>query len=275
MKFPFYEQAPKEEVTQCNLCGSELLIPYSERDRYGLEAPSARCKDCGLVFLSRRMTTAAYHEFYEAGHYRRLLSEKYNYEFAPGKIESDQSRYAAILAGWLRPYMGKVAGGHLLDLGGATGVVAEVLAKEFGLTATVVEPSKSEAERAQFRGLHVEQVRLEDYSPNGNRFDLVLLCRTVDHLLDIKGELARIRGWLSPGGLFFVDFVGHSQRPIIKGGRVCFGLKVSLRADIKIDHPYYLAPKTMRMYLRQAGFEVKASSRAPDWRHVMMLCEAA
>jgi 2-polyprenyl-3-methyl-5-hydroxy-6-metoxy-1,4-benzoquinol methylase len=271
LKFQFYEQAPKEVVTECNLCGSSRLTPYTTTDRYGFDAPTVKCKDCGLVFLSKRMTAAAYREFYEGGHYRRLLEEKYGREYPLSMIESDQMRYARSLAAWLKPHMGRVAGGKLLDLGGATGVVAEGLAKEFGLVATVVEPSLAEADRARFRGLSVEQVRLEDYSPNGTRYDLVILCRTVDHLLDIKTELTRIRSWLATGGLFFLDFVGSNQRPVIKAGR----LIINEKPETKIDHPFYLTSKTMRRYLEQAGFRVEAVSPSADWRHIKMLCEAA
>ena len=36
-------------------------------------------------------------------------------------------------------------------------------------------------------------------------FDLVLLCQTIDHLLDIAATLHSIRSWVAPGGLAFVD----------------------------------------------------------------------
>lgn len=262
MNFPFYENAPKEVVTECNLCGSRRYVLVSTVDRYKLDAPTAKCEDCGLIFLSHRMTAEAYREFYEAGHYRELLNTFFKKSVTPEVIESDQNRYAKMLSRWLTPHMNGNRSGLLLDLGGSTGNVAARLALDFDMDATVVESSAREAERARDKGLAVAQVRLEDYEAGGNHYDLILLCRTVDHLLDIKAALAKIRGWLAPSGLFFVDFV--------IGGKV------------KIDHPYYLSTRTMRRYLEQAGFRVKRLQTSPDalgfgmgYQHANVLCEGA
>jgi 2-polyprenyl-3-methyl-5-hydroxy-6-metoxy-1,4-benzoquinol methylase len=151
--------------------------------------------------------------------------------------------------------MDKARGGTMLDLGGSTGVVADWLARAFNLDATVVEPSAGEALRAHDKGLAVANVPLEEYDAGGNHYDLVLLCQTVDHLLDIRWALARIRDLVAPGGLFFVDFVEDGP--------------------IKIDHPFYLTRKTMTEYLRRAGFEVRAQEKSEDGLHVNVLAAVA
>lgn len=254
VNFPFYAAAPKEIVCSCNLCGGNRFALYRLTDRYGLEAPSVECQGCGLRFLSFRMTPEAYEEFYAGGHYRDLLTQHLGKPITAQGIEHDQTTYAARIAERLAPFMGNIRGGLLLDLGGSTGIVADKLAREFDLDATVVEASIPEANRARDKGLAVANVRLQDYEPGGNHYNLILLCRTVDHLLDIAGDLRRIRGWLASGGLFFVDFV-HKTPP-------------------KIDHPYMLSVDTMRRYLEGAGFAVRAMGPG-DRRHTNMLCEAA
>lgn len=250
MRFDFYDEAPKEVVGKCNLCDGRRFLPSSLLDRYELIAPSVRCEACGLRFLHVRMTEAAYEEFYEGGHYRKLLTAHFGRDFGPQSIEAEQAVYADRLSTWLAPYMAEVASGLLLDLGGSTGVVAEHLAKAFDLDATVVEPSKAEAERAHSRGLTVANTRLQDYS-SPNLFNLVTLCQTVDHLLDIKADLARIRKWVARNGLLFVDFVENCQA--------------------KIDHPYYLNSDTMHAYLIQAGFKRVAMAPSSDGIHVNVL----
>jgi 2-polyprenyl-3-methyl-5-hydroxy-6-metoxy-1,4-benzoquinol methylase len=211
--------------------------------------------DCGLIFLSLRMTAEAYRDFYECGHYRKLLTEFYGKPMTPTSIEAEQAHYADRLSDWLRPHMDKLRGGLLLDLGGSTGVVAERLSKDFNLDGTVVEPAPPEPSAARDRGLAVANVRLEDNAAGGNHYDLVTLCQTVDHQLDIRGALGRIRALLAPGGLFFVDFVENGP--------------------LKVDHPYYLTQKTMRRYVERAGFRVKALEPSSDGLHVNVLCEAA
>lgn len=252
MRFPFYEDAPKEVISECNLCGGRELVLVGLKDRYGLEAPTAKCKGCGLVQLSLRMTAVAYREFYEGGHYRRLISEWHRRPITAASIESSQRKYAARLARWLDPHMATLRSGLLLDLGGSTGVVAEHLAYAFDLDATVVEPSAEEADSARRRGLAVAQVPLEDYDAGGNHYDLVTLCQTVDHLLDIKRDLARIRDWVAPGGKFFVDFV--------------------FQTPAKIDHPFYLTSPTMKRYLHDAGFTLDVLQPSSDGRHINVLC---
>lgn len=255
MRFPFYEQAPKEVVQSCNCCGSKQYRLVATVDRYRLDAPAARCVDCGLIFLSYRMTPEAYREFYEKGHYRALFAQWSGREYGLADIESDQRRYAACLTSFLLPHMGTQAGGLLLDLGGSTGIVADQLAHAFNLDATVVEPAPDEAARARAKGLAVAEVGIDEYDAGGNHYDLILLCRTVDHLLDVKGTLARIRGWLAPGGLFYVDFM--------------------IQPQTKIDHPYLIYPPTARRYLEDAGFGLKLMQKSVDGRHVNVLAVAA
>lgn len=256
MKFPFYDDAPKEVVTSCNLCSSTRYRLIATVDRYGLDAPAAKCTNCGLVFLSYRMTAEAYREFYEGGHYRALLNQLFKLKpITPESLESDQTRYAQRLVDFLGQYMNGRTGGLMLDLGGSVGIVAEKLAHAFNLDATVVEASVSEAKRALDRGLTVVPVPVQNFDANGSHYDLILLCRTVDHLLDIKGALAKIRGWLAPGGLFYVDFI--------------------YKPPLKIDHPYLLSPETIQRYLTQAGFKVQTMGVTVDGRHVSVLAEGA
>lgn len=252
MTFPFYEQAPKEVVIACNLCRSKAFSKLGKMDRYGRHAPTVECKTCGLVCLSERMTPEAYREFYQQGHYRALLSQFYGRPVTAHTIQAEQMVYAARLAIWLAPYMESHTGGLLLDLGGSTGVVAERLQQEFNLDATVVEPSPAEADLAGSKGLAVATMGLEDYDAGGNHYDLVTLCQTVDHLLDIRAALKRIRGWVKPGGLFFVDFVENGP--------------------IKIDHPYYLTRQTMSEYRLKAGFSEVVMEPSGDGLHVNLLC---
>ena len=253
MNCPFYDAAPKVNVVNCNLCGALVRRKAEIWDRYHLPVTLITC-DCGLRFLSPRMTDEAYAEFYRDGHYRELVTRFVGRPVNHLTIESDQKRYAAKLSQFLAPYMDPLRSGLLLDVGGSTGVVAERLMNDFDLDATVIEPSALEAGRARDRGIAVAQVPASEYANGGNRYDLITLCRSVDHLLDIMGDLKRIAGWLKPAGLFFVDFVNVDQ--------------------IKIDHPFYLTRKTMAEYLRRAGFEVVAQHPG-DVRHIRTLARLA
>ena len=261
-----------DHVATCNLCGSPPChwLTIAERDRAGYHARSVACRNCGLVFLTPRMTAQGYAEFYDCGAYRdtpRLVSGK---ETSFEEILAGQGRYVASLVPWLD---GKLTGGErMLDIGGSTGVVANEIKKRYGYgRCTVLDPSLKEIRHARSLGLHAKCGTLEEVGgPEWMQYNLILLLQTVEHLMDIAGGLAKIRGLLAPGGLFLVDIVCIENlyaKFIERTG--------SLIGACKIDHPFSLRDSTMRSYLMRSGFEIidRAWTDGPR-KKVIFLCRA-
>jgi len=226
---------PSVQITECNLCSGSDFETIRTRDRYGLPTNVQKCLDCGLRFINPRMTDGEYADFYRNGTYRRLLEELSGQPFDPEAIEKQQEQYSDWLVQRLSPFMGDHA--TLLDVGGATGLVAETVATAFGMDPTVLEPCGAELDAAASRANMevIEGVLGSSTSElESGTFDLVLLCRTVEHLTDIRSALREIRRLLSSGGLFFVDIAKGSQA--------------------KVDHCFYLDQSTMERYLIRAGF---------------------
>lgn len=261
-----YDAQPKENVTDCNLCGgrSGLFTLAAAQDRYGYRVSAVECP-CGLVFLSPRMTADAYAKLYK-GPYRKLVSAFHGREINAETIETEQAEYAARLIESLLPHIDENSysedpmfeGRRVIDLGGSTGVVAAAIASRFGMHGAVLDPAPAELEHARRRGLETRLGTLESYEPDGREWDIVLLCQTVDHLLDIRGALDKANELLvrERDSVLWVDIVDYGRKP-----------------EIKIDHPYYLTPSTMGSYLRRAGFEVKSVEPSPDGVHVGFVCE--
>jgi SAM-dependent methyltransferase len=151
----------------------------------------------------------------------------------------------------------------LLDIGGSTGVVAAHFAKEFGLQGTLIDPAPLEVEEARRLGLETVTGLIEEHDFGRRRFDAVIICQTVDHLLDAAGTLTRVRELLAGEGLLFIDIVDF---------RAAYLRNWSVEDAIKIDHPYYLTEQTMVAYLRRSGFEVLRSDYAADHLHVSYVC---
>jgi 2-polyprenyl-3-methyl-5-hydroxy-6-metoxy-1,4-benzoquinol methylase len=151
----------------------------------------------------------------------------------------------------------------MLDIGGSTGVVAHRLTEEFGLAGTLIDPAPLEVEQAQRLGLETITGLVEEYDFGGRVFDVVIICQTVDHLLDVAGTLARVRDLLTPSGLLFVDIVDF---------RAAYLRNWSVEAAVKIDHPYYLTESTMGAYLRRSGFDIVRADYAADHLHVSYVC---
>jgi SAM-dependent methyltransferase len=257
-----YARQPAERRTECNLCGGERFVTLAHRDRYGHAARADGCLRCGLVFLNPVMTAAAYAGFYRDV-YRPLVSAYHGRRIDAETIQDEQRVYAAALAETLAPHLARRGAKTLLDVGGSTGVVAHHLKQRFDLAATVIDPAPLEIDVARRLGLETLTGFVEDLDAGGRRFDLITLCQTVDHLLDVALSLRKIRALLDDGGLFFVDVVDLRAAARRNG---------SLEAAIKIDHPYYLTEDSALAYLRRSGFEVLAVDYAADHLHVGYVC---
>ena len=257
-----YASQPKQAQASCNLCGAAEFIVLAHRDRYGYPAQAHACRHCGLVFLNPRMTAEAYGRFYD-GTYRPLVSAFHGRLIDARTIQDEQREYAVERAAFIRPFIVKPARSTLLDIGGSTGVVAAHFAKEFGLKGTLIDPAPLEVEQARRLGLETVTGLVEEHDFGKRRFDVVIICQTVDHLLDVAGTLARVRQLLSDNGLLFVDIVDF---------RAAYLRNWSVEDAVKIDHPYYLTERTMVAYLRSSGFEVLRSDYASDHLHVSYVC---
>lgn len=260
-----YASQPKQALTSCNLCGAAEFVVLAHRDRYAYPAQAHACRRCGLVFLNPRMTADAYGRFYD-GVYRPLVSAFHGRLIDAQTIQDEQREYAAERVEFIRPFISGAAGGTLLDIGGSTGVVAHRFAREFGLSGTSIDPAPLEVEQARRLGLETITGLVEEHDFGGRRFDVVIICQTVDHLLDVAGTLARVRQLLSDRGLLFIDIVDF---------RAAYLRNWSVEDAVKIDHPYYLTETTMVAFLRRAGLEVLRSDYAADHLHVSYACRPA
>src|SRR5688572_31900099 len=260
-----YTAQPQDLLNSCNLCGANVLVTITQRDRYGYPAQASACSRCGLVFLNPRMTAAAYGRFYD-GVYRPLVSAFHGRLIDARTIQQEQREYAVERGDLLAAQVNGRGYRTLLDIGGSTGVVADAFARRFGLRATVVDPAPLETAQAQALGIETIEGLVEHVDLGTRQFDVVVLCQTVDHLLDVTGTLRRLRDLIVPGGLFFVDIVDF---------RAAYLRNASVEGAIKIDHPYYLTEATMATYLQRAGFEVARSDYAADHLHVSYIAHPA
>lgn len=257
-----YAQQPVQVQSACNLCGGERFVTLTHRDRYGYPAQADGCLRCGLVFLNPVMTPGAYAEFYRDV-YRPLVSAYHGRLIDAETIQEEQREYAAVCAELLAPHLEDRQAKTLLDVGGSTGVVAHHLKERFDLDATVIDPAPLEIDVARKLGLRTLTGFVEECDPGEQQYDLITLCQTVDHLLDVSLSLSKIRSLLSEGGLLFVDVVDF---------RAVYRRNESVEEAIKIDHPFYLTEATALAFLRRRGFGVLAVDYAADRVHVGYVC---
>src|SRR5262249_50459408 len=117
--------------------------------------------------------------------------------------------------------------------------------------------------QARCLGLETITGLVEAFDFGSRRFDVVTICQTVDHLLDIGGTPTRARDILSGHGGPVIDIPDFPAALLPHP---------SVEEAIKIDHPYYLTDPTMVAYLKRSGFEVLRSDYAADHLHVSYMC---
>jgi 2-polyprenyl-3-methyl-5-hydroxy-6-metoxy-1,4-benzoquinol methylase len=260
-----YDGQPKARVESCNLCGGSAFVGLTHRDRYGYPAAAVCCSGCGLVFLDPVMTADAYGRFYQRI-YRPLVSAYHGRLIDARTIQDEQRQYAAERGDLLEPVFAGRGYTTLLDIGGSTGVVAYAFARRFNMRATVVDPAPLETAEAQALGLETIEGLIEGIDLGERRFDVIMLCQTVDHLLDVTGTLRRARKLLTAEGLLFLDIVDF---------RAAYLRNWSVEEAVKIDHPYYLTEATAAAYLIRAGFDVVRADYAADHLHVSYIARPA
>jgi SAM-dependent methyltransferase len=251
-----------QPVETCNLCEGRRLVEVARRDRYGYSIALAVCGRCGLGFLSPRPTADAYGSFYRDV-YRPLVSAYHGRRIDAETMQDEQRGYAAQLRAFLRR---TIAGDpkSVLDVGGSTGIVAAAFAAE-GVRLTVLDPAPAELAVAEAAGMDVVAGFAEDFDPGERRWDLVLLCQTLDHLLDVNATLRAVRGLLAPGGRAFVDVLDVAWVLARQG---------VIEDAYKIDHPYYLTRATALGYFARTGLEVVGERMSDDGHWGFLLATA-
>jgi 2-polyprenyl-3-methyl-5-hydroxy-6-metoxy-1,4-benzoquinol methylase len=249
-----------EPVEACNLCGSSELKTLAEQDRYGYPATFQMCVRCGLGFLSPRLTAREYGAFYESV-YRPLVSAYHGRRIDAETVQTDQRAYAEDLVVFLRENQPR-SPATVLDVGGSTGIVAAAVRDSLGAEVTVLDPAPDELAVAAAAGMETVAGFAEDYDPGDRRWDLVLLCQTIDHLLDVRSTLTSLRRLTAEGGHAFVDVLDLMIAARKQG---------SIAGAVKIDHPYYLTRETALAFFQQAGFEPVAERLSADghWGFVL------
>lgn len=249
-----YSAQATHRPTECNLCGTRgAAVEVTRRDRYGYPATFVVCSCCGLGYLCPRLSATQYTHFY-ADVYRPLVSAYHGRRIDAETVQLEQRGYAAELAAFLLPLL--PSSPHtILDVGGSTGVVSRVLTAGLNARVTVLDPSPDELAVAHATGMETVAGLVEDFDPDGRKWDLVLLCQTIDHLLDIRSTLTALRQMTAAGGHAFIDIVDLD---------VLLRRTGNIERVVKIDHPYYLTRTTAVALFTLTGFALVAERLSDD-----------
>lgn len=198
------------DAPPCALCGGRSHVRLFHKQGYDF----TRCTGCSLVRLDPLPTEEALAEIYERSYRDGLYAM-----FAKAndvRAATAEARVAAIAP--LAP------DGPWLDVGCSTGALLDAVVAR-GIAAEGFDLSGVAVAAARARGLDATRSSVDEFTPK-RRYACITAFDLVEHLIDPNPFLARVRGWLAPGGRLAITV------PDIK----------SPHARLMRRHWYYYAP---------------------------------
>ena len=199
-----------------------------------------RCRRCGLVRVEPLPTAAAAVQLYDDAYFRDPVRGYVDYV-------ADERVFRAEFRRRLRLLRSLGARGRLLDAGCASGALL-LEAKRLGYEASGLEPAPAMARRAaEASGCPVTAAALEDALLAPAAHDVVTLFDVLEHLVDPRAILQRLRRTLAPGGIIGVTVPDYGGQWARLAGR-------SWPFLTPWEHLLYFTRRTLRAALLAAGF---------------------
>lgn len=229
----------------CPICGQASALEWLRGpDRFhGREEKYTllRCPACSLVWLSQPPTPAEMHLHYTDA-YLKLIS-------AAG--ENSPSRWRDRLQA-LRQHK---QSGTMLDLGCSSGGFLGFFRgdswKLYG-----IEMSADCARRAELRtGAHVFVGDIPDAPFQPESFDVITCFDVLEHLYEPLQIMAKVREWLKPGGIFYVQVPNIDSAEARVFGTYWHGLELP-------RHLFHYSPASLKFLAESVGLpEVSLETR--------------
>lgn len=244
---------------KCNLCDSDNCIAIhqspikQEGDNhytYLITDSSLRpldrifkCADCGLVFAVPAGELKRLHSAYV-----NMVDKRY--------IEEEQGRRVSacsILIKLDKLKRDRNSSSRLLDIGCGTGILLDE-ARKMGWETCGVEVSKWAAQYAKEKfNLKIHNTTLEEVKLSACSFDAVIMQDVIEHLVNPRQALTKIRKILKPDGILYIN------TPDIKS--ISSRLLKTKWWGMNSFHLYYFSKKSLDGLLVKSGFRAIKYSR--------------
>lgn len=227
------------EVANCCVCGTPPPAA-SAFAKDGLRF--VRCSGCSMVYMNPRPSEEALREWYGRGSAANdawvdVLLSAAEEEFQTRDFGALLDRVCA-----LRP------DGDLLDIGCSIGRFGK-MARDRGFRFVGLELGARAAEHARgVFGLDVREVTLDAAGFPPERFDVVTLIETLEHVPDPAAMLREIRRVLRPGGLLVIGVPNVTSLGVMVLG--------PLARTFNRNHLHYFSEHTLARLLDREGFGV-------------------
>jgi 2-polyprenyl-3-methyl-5-hydroxy-6-metoxy-1,4-benzoquinol methylase len=238
-----YEESPLGllERVSCPICGRNDSVPVWRK--FGMII--GRCRGCGLVYTNPRLPPSQI--------WTRYSREYFWNEYLPtlgigadGEVDIEAFRrhftpLLTLIARFVPPPA------RLLEVGAAAGLFLKA-AEMTGYAVCGLELSPEAVAFGRDRlGLDLRQEAAEEMTFPDRSFDVVVMCETIEHLLDPLAAVGAIHRSLEPGGALVVTTPNIDAMSR-------FGLGTQWSVLSPAEHLYYFSERTLTRLLERAGF---------------------
>ncbi len=218
------------EAVPC-YCGASSPRLVADIDRYGMPCQTNLCQECGLLYVSPRMTAASYQSFYEH-EYRKIY-----------KTDDDGDDLIALRNGeilWELCEFYDVVPSSVIDLGCGKGGMLRAFVQR-GLRCHGVDHDPGVISSGRAVGLPIDVGTARDLIQRGLKADLVILHHVLEHCLDMSAMLENAKHLLNPNGTLFIGLPG------IQG--------TSIRQLFQTAHVYHFVSDTLEYVMECEGWK--------------------
>jgi len=205
------------------------------------------CSDCGFCFADEIPPQEAFNLYYEQ-------MSKYEYDCYDNHPSTDQMTHYAKIVRFIEPNL-KNKDASILDLGCSTGGLLSIFKERGFYNLLGIDPSPVCAQSVQrLFGIDARVSNFSDLTPE-KKYDLVILSEVLEHIVDLKAILAKIRSLLSDEGFLFIE--------VPDSGRWETQISAPFQ-QFSVEHVNYFSRDSLDHLLLKNGFQT-ATSREADY----------
>jgi len=236
------------ESVPCLICNCSSFEVLSEKDRYGLFAPVAICRSCGLVQANPRMTQDSYNLFYN-DEYRKLyggekkpIEEYFRSQYHRGRNIHEYLKQHNVIKKTVTEIF-------VLEIGCSSGGIL-LYFKELGCHVRGVDPGE---EYINWGVKHYDldlSVGTIQNIQNSRSPDIIIYSHSLEHMLNPQDELTQVKRIANQDTIVYIEVPGVKY--------MWNRYRMDLLLYNENAHVYHFSLSSLSNLLSKSGFSLVA-----------------
>jgi SAM-dependent methyltransferase len=196
------------------------------------------CSNCGFCFADDLPSQQELDDYYEK-------QSKYEHDSRGGAASEYDTRRLPFAVSIISSWLGD-RNARIVDIGCANGGLLVELRKNGFNNVVGIDPSPSCARTAkELYGIDVHVAPISRIPGSIGLFDVVILGSVLEHIVDLKGTIDRIKALLNPCGQVYIEVPDMSR---------CSQLNDAPFQEFSVEHINFYGPISLRNLWEQNGF---------------------